>query len=140
MGSEIAVPQFFTTSLEESAMRVQTVSRHCEVPDAVLGRAVERFERLSRFDPALSSAEVIFVEEKHRKRVEGILSLDGEEPAIARAEETSFKAAVEQVADRLEKILRRRRSHSREHQGPRIADLTRPLDLDESFEEFLDAE
>ncbi|CAN5702426.1 hypothetical protein BH23GEM11_BH23GEM11_10930 [soil metagenome] len=121
-------------------MRVQTVSRHCEVPDAVLGRAVERFERLTRFDPALSSAEVIFVEEKHRKRVEGILSLDGEKPAIARAEETSFQAAVEQVADRLEKILRRRRRQSRDHKGPRVADLVPPTDMGESSEEFLDAE
>ncbi|TVP50252.1 MAG: hypothetical protein EA350_00855 [Gemmatimonadales bacterium] len=121
-------------------MRVQTVSRHCEVPDAVLGRAVERFERLSRFDPALSSAEVIFVEEKHRKRVEGILSLDGEEPAIARAEETSFKAAVEQVADRLEKILRRRRSHARDHRGPRTADLLRPTDPVDASEDLQQVE
>lgn len=116
-------------------MRVQTVSRHCEVPDAILGRAVERFERLARFDPALSSAEVIFVEEKHRKRVEGILSLDGEKPAVARAEETTFKAAVEQVADRLEKILRRRRSHIREHQGPRTADVAQAGDLAEFSED-----
>ncbi len=110
-------------------MRVQTVARHCEVPDAVLTRAEERFKRLTRFDPALSSAEVVFQEEKHRKRVEGILSLDGEAPAVARAEESTFKAAVDAVADRLEKILRRRRSHLRAHQGPRAAEIAPAPDL-----------
>jgi ribosomal subunit interface protein len=104
-------------------MRVQTVTRHCDVPETVLERADHRFKRLVRFDPALASAEVIFAEEKHRKRVEGILSLHGEEPAVARAEEDSFHAAVEAVADRLEKILRRRRSHARNHQAPRAADV-----------------
>jgi ribosomal subunit interface protein len=104
-------------------MRVQTVTRRCEVPGSVLERAEARFQRLTRFDPALASAEVVFAEEKHRKRVEGILSLHGEEPAVAKAEEDTFHAAVELVADRLEKILRRRRSHLRNHQAPRAADI-----------------
>jgi ribosomal subunit interface protein len=115
-------------------MRVQTVTRHCDVPDSVLERARDRFERLVRFDPALASAEVVFAEEKHRKRVEGILSLDGEKPAVARAEEGSFHAAVDAVADRLEKILRRRRSHLRDHQAPRAADLAPPTEFAESAE------
>jgi ribosomal subunit interface protein len=107
-------------------MRVQTVARHCEVPEADLARADERFQRLVRFDPSLASAEVVFIEEKHRKRVEGILSVHGEEPAVARAEEASFRAAVDTVADRLEKILRRRRSHARNHKAPRAADMAPP--------------
>jgi ribosomal subunit interface protein len=110
-------------------MRVQTVARHCEVPDSVLARAEERFQRLTRFDPALVSAEVVFEEEKHRKRVEGILSLHGETPAVASAEETTFRAAVDAVADRLEKILRRRRSHLRDHKAPRTSDLAPAPDL-----------
>ncbi len=104
-------------------MRVQTVTRHCDVPGPVLERTEARFMRMTRFDPALASAEVVFAEEKHRKRVEGILSLHGEEPAVAKAEEDTFHAAVEAVADRLEKILRRRRSHQRDHQAPRAAEI-----------------
>ncbi len=110
-------------------MRVQTVARHCDVPEVDLARANDRFQRLVRFDPKLASAEVVFAEEKHRKRVEGILSLDGEEPAVARAEEATFRAAVDTVADRLEKILRRRRSHLRDHKAPRAAEMAPPPPL-----------
>lgn len=113
-------------------MRVQTVARHCEVPDTDLARADERFQRLTRFDPALASAEVVFAEEKHRKRVEGILTLHGEEPAVASAEEATFRAAVDAVADRLEKILRRRRSHLRDHKAPRAADMAPPPPVPEA--------
>jgi ribosomal subunit interface protein len=108
-------------------MRIQTVTRQCEVPASILTRADRRFRRLRRLDPQLSSAEVIFREEKHRKRVEGILSLDGEATAVAQAEEHSFQAALDVVTGRLEKILRRRRDHLRSHKSPRLADVVAEL-------------
>ncbi len=104
-------------------MRIQIVARHCQVPDSIRLRAEEQFRKLSRFDGALSSAEIIFEEEKHRKRVEGILSVDGEEPAVAHAEADDFRGSLEKTVERLEKILRRRKSQRIDHQGPSLSEV-----------------
>jgi ribosomal subunit interface protein len=98
-------------------MRLQISARHCEVPDAVRKRVEERVPRLKKYDPRLAAAEVIFTEERHMKRVEGILSIDGGEPIVASGEDAEFMAAVERMADRLGRALRRRRSQIRKHKG-----------------------
>jgi len=104
-------------------MRVQIVARHCEIPDALQERAREQAEKLQRFDPRVSSAEFVFEEIRHLKRVEGILRREGEEAAVAHGEGLEFHAAIEQMVERLSKILRRRRDQVRAHHGPKLADL-----------------
>ena len=94
---------------------VNTVARHCDVPDFVTGRAERKIEKLVRFEPRLTSAEVVFHTERHVHRVEAVLSLKGDEPVVARGEARDFATALDQVADRLSKILRRRRSQRVEH-------------------------
>ncbi len=100
-------------------MRVQIAARHCEIPDKVRGRTEERIGRLIRYEPRLSAAEIVFDTMKHTKRVEAVLSIDRDEPVVASGEGTEFKAALDQMVDRLSRILRRRRSQVRDHQGRR---------------------
>ena len=107
-------------------MRIQTVARHCEVPTPIRDRATEQVERLGRFDPNLQSAEIIFEEEKHRKSVEGILTREGGPPAVAQGEDSDFRAALDQMLDKLQKILRRNRSQLRDHRGPKLSDVVAP--------------
>ena len=57
----------------------------------------------------------------HLKKAEAILSVDRGEPVIAGAEGHEFREAVDLMVDRLAKILRRRRSHLKEHKGPSLA-------------------
>jgi ribosome-associated translation inhibitor RaiA len=104
-------------------MRIQIVARHAAVPDDVVERVHELLPKLQRFDPNLSHAEVIFTEERHIKKAEGILYLDHEEPAVAEGEGIDFRAALDQMSDRTGKILRRRRRQEKDHQGPGLADL-----------------
>jgi hypothetical protein len=81
-------------NLPSTVMRLQISTRHCDVPDSVRERVEERVPKLKKYDPRLAAAEVIFTEERHMKRVEGILS-----------------------TDRLGRALRRRRSQIRKHKG-----------------------
>jgi ribosomal subunit interface protein len=104
-------------------MRIQIVARHCHVPDSIRLRAEEQVRKLTRYDGKLSSAEVIFEEERHRKKVEGILLLDGEEPAVAHAKGDDFGGSLEQAMHRLQRILRRRKDQRRDHQGPRLSEV-----------------
>ena len=100
-------------------MKIKTVTRHCDVPDFVLERANRKIARLSRFEPRLTSAEVVFHVERHVHRVDAILSLKGEGPAVARGEADDFAAALDRAADRLSKILRRRHARLTMHRGSR---------------------
>lgn len=96
-------------------MNVNTVARRCEVPEDVVQRANRKIGKLVRFEPRLTSAEVVFQIERHVHSVEAFLSLNGQEPVVARGEARDFPTALDQAADRLSKILRRGRTRQVEH-------------------------
>ncbi len=80
-------------------------------------------ERLRRVEPRAARAEIIFQEERHLKLAEGIVVVDGEEPTVARGEGSDFRAALDQMSDRLRRMLRRRRERVRDHQGPSASEV-----------------
>ena len=107
-------------------MKIRMTTRRCDVDDGTLERAEDRLSRLVRFESRLTSAEVVFVEERHAKRVEAVLTVDGSEPVVASAEASEFGEAVDRLQDRLDRILRKRRAQRRNHQAPGIKNLPQP--------------
>lgn len=100
-------------------MRVQIAARHCDVPDVVRTRVTQRLEGLKKYDRRLSAADVVFQVEKHVKKVEAILSVDGDANLVGHGEGDDFRAAVDRMVDRLARRLRRRRSQRTDHQPRR---------------------
>jgi ribosomal subunit interface protein len=98
-------------------MRVQIAARRCEIPDTVRTRTEQQIGKLSKYEPRLSGAEVVFEIEKHVKKVEAVLSVDRDEPVVAKGEGGEFREAVDQMVDRLTRILKRRRSQKKAHHG-----------------------
>ena len=96
-------------------MRVQIAARHCDVPEPVRARLREQLEKLTRYDPRVSGADVVFEVEKHVRKVEAIVSVDGGANLVGHGEGDDFRAAVDQVTDRLARRLRRRRSQLTDH-------------------------
>ena len=96
-------------------MRVQIAARHCEIPDTVRQRTEEQLGKLSKYEPRLSGAEVVFEVEKHRKKVDAILKVDREEPVLASGEGAEFREAGDQMVDRLSRMLRRRRKQMKDY-------------------------
>ena len=107
-------------------MRVQIAARRCEVPTTVRDRTEEQLEKLSRYEPRLAGAEVVFEVEKHLKKVDAVLKVDRGEPAIASGEGTEFREAVDQMVDRLSRILRRRRDQDKKYHRPGNIDPSTP--------------
>lgn len=103
-------------------MRIQITARHCEIPEAIRSRARELIQRLSRYESRLSAAELVFDVENHLKRAEAVLSIDGDEPVVARAQADEFRGALDRMVDRLGKILRRRHSQRLDHQAPSLSE------------------
>ena len=99
-------------------MRVQITARHCNVPDALLSRAEEQIQKLSRYDPRVGSADVTFTEEKRSRTAEVVLHIDGAEPIVARAEEREFRSALDKTIDRVTRMLKRERQQHRDHWAP----------------------
>jgi ribosomal subunit interface protein len=99
-------------------MRVQIAARRCEVPDTIRSRTEEQLGKLSKYEPRLSGAEVTFEVEKHRKKVDAILRVDREEPVLAGGEGAEFREAVDQMVDRLSRMLRRRRKQMKDYHKP----------------------
>ena len=107
-------------------MRVQIAARHCEVPTTIRDRTEEQLEKLSRYEPRLSGAEVVFEVEKHLKKVDAVLRVDREEPVLASGEGVEFREALDQMVDRLSRMLRRRRKQLKDYHRPGTTDPETP--------------
>ena len=107
-------------------MRIQIAARHCEIPDSVRNRTEEQLRRISKFDPRVSAADVVYEEEKRVRRVEIVLSVDRGEPVVARGEGEEFRTALDKVVDRLGRILRRQRDQATKRQTSRRSEGASP--------------
>ena len=103
-------------------MRVQISSRHTDIPDAIMERTRDQLQKLTRYDVDLRAAEVVFDSNKRNKSVEGVLHIDGREPKIATGEGDTFQGALDQLVDRLGRMLRRGRDQRRDHQAPKLSE------------------
>ena len=103
-------------------MQINITQRHCDVPKDVLERAETEVARLDRFESRLLKAELVFQEERHVRHAEGILSISGRDPVVAKGEGPDFRAALDALLGRLSKILRRQRARLVDHRGPSADD------------------
>lgn len=102
-------------------MRVQVTERHCTVPKAVRTRTEEQVQALTKYEQRATAADVVFLDEKHTRRVEMIIHIDGSEPAIGHGEGGDFRSALDQAIDRMRRILRENRERRRDHQAPPLS-------------------
>jgi len=103
-------------------VRVQITERHCEVPREARERAETHVAALAKYSPRATAADVVFMEENVERIVEVIVHIDGEEPVVARAEDTEFRGALDKVVDRLSRLLRDQRDLRKEHRAPPMGD------------------
>jgi ribosomal subunit interface protein len=106
-------------------VRVQIAARHCDVSDPVRARTEEQIRKLTRYDPRISAAEVVFEVEARLRKVEAILSVDRDDPIVAHGEGEDFRGALDQMVDRLARRVRRRRSQRTDHQAPPLGQAER---------------
>jgi ribosomal subunit interface protein len=108
-------------------LRVQIAQRHCDVPDDVLQRTEDLVEKLSKYEPHVGSAEVVYSEERHIKHIEVILHIDGAAPIVARADEREFRSALDKVLDKVTRMLKKHRGRRTDHQGPTLSEVSTDL-------------
>ena len=103
-------------------MEIRISSRHMTLPEPLRARAEELLSKLDKYDPRVSVVDVVFVEEKNSRKVEGIVHIDRSEPIIATGEGEDFNEALSQVNDRLARQLRKLRSQKKDHRAPSLSE------------------
>jgi putative sigma-54 modulation protein len=87
-------------------MKIQMTGRHLTVPAAVKRRLAERLERLTRYVPELSEAQVKLSAEKYRHMAEILIHVRHNDH-ISRAEAGDLESAIDAACDRLEAQVRK---------------------------------
>ena len=101
-------------------MNVMITARHCEVPAPVQQRAEKLMRRMQRFDPRVQVIEVIFEADAGAYHAEARVSIAGGPTVIAQGNERTVRGALDRMADRLQRQLRKGRDRERNHQTDRI--------------------
>ncbi len=68
-------------------MKVRIATRHCDVPDDLREPTEAEIDKLSRYDSRVGSADVTYTEEKHTRKIDVVVHIDGAETVVAQAED-----------------------------------------------------
>lgn len=104
-------------------MHVILSARHCDLTDELRELVQHRFDGLERFEPRASRAEVMITAERVDYKVEALISVDGGARVHARADEADARTAIDRVAEKLARQLKRRHGRRRDHQAPPLGTL-----------------
>jgi putative sigma-54 modulation protein len=106
-------------------LKVQITARHCDISDDLREATQAQIDKLSRYDPRGGSADVTYTEEKHTRKVDVVVHIDGAEAVVAQAEDREFRTALDKAIDRLVRMLKRERQQHRDHSVPPLSKHTR---------------
>lgn len=103
-------------------MRITITERHCTIPSRVTTRTETVVGGLTKYEERATAAEVVFSDEKHTKKAEIIVHIDGAPHVVARGEGRDFRSAIDQATDRARRMLRDQRVQRRDHQAPPLSE------------------
>lgn len=105
-------------------MQIIVAARHFDLSDNLKRHVREKFGDLDKYDDRVRKVEVTLTEEKNRRDVDVLASVDQAGQFHAEAEDGDFRTAIDTARDRLARQLKKKRSQQRDHQGP--SDATPP--------------
>ena len=99
-------------------MQINITGHHVEVTDALRAYVKDKMQRISRHFDHLISINVILNVEKHRNEAEATLHTAGKS-LFANASNADMYAAIDSLADKLDKQVRRYKDKLQKHQVSR---------------------
>lgn len=103
-------------------MRITITERHCQVPNRIRDRTESLVEGLGKFEERATAAEVVYSDEKHTKKIEIIVHIDGAPHVVARGDGDDFRSALDGAVNRVKRMLRKQRDQRRDHQAPPLSE------------------
>lgn len=107
-------------------MKVNITGRHCDVPAKISARTEKLIGKLDKYESRASAADVVYTDEKHTRKVEVVIHIDGAPHIAAQGSGDDFRSALDQVTDRAKRLLRDARQKRRDHQAPPLSEGVAP--------------
>lgn len=98
-------------------MDVRIISRHRDLPEALKKHAHDRAHRLERFYDRITLVEVVLKTEGEQHAVEMIISAPRGVRLVSSGSDHNMVTALDNVADKMERQLRRHKGKLREHRS-----------------------
>jgi ribosome-associated translation inhibitor RaiA len=95
-------------------MEVTVSAIHCTIPESLHDHAARLGRRLDRYEPRAAILALTFENPNGLRLVEARLTSAGGPPLLARATAATYRAAMNQAVDRIERQLKRRRQRVRQ--------------------------
>jgi ribosomal subunit interface protein len=95
-------------------MEVTVSAIHCAIPESLHDHAARLGRRLERYNLRAASIVLTFENPNAQRTVEARLTAAGGPPLLAQATGDTYRAALNQAVDRLERQLKRRRQRGRQ--------------------------
>jgi len=103
-------------------VRVTITERHCDVPKKILTRTEDQIGGLAKYEQRATHAEVTYTEEKHSRKVEVVVHVDGGGQVVAHGEDDEFRGALAQAVERARRMLRQQREKRIDHKAPPLSE------------------
>lgn len=100
-------------------MQIIVAARHFDLSDNLKRHVREKFGDMDKYDERVRKLEVTLTEEKNRRNVDVLASVDRAGQVHAEAEDGDFRTAIDTARNRLVRQIKRQRARHRDHQGPR---------------------
>jgi putative sigma-54 modulation protein len=95
-------------------MRLNVTGHHLEITPALRSYVEKKLERIVRHFDTVQDANFILTVEKLKHRAEATIHLRGEN-VHALAEEESMYASIDQLVDKLERLVRKHKEKATDH-------------------------
>ncbi|MDH5738398.1 MAG: ribosome-associated translation inhibitor RaiA [Gammaproteobacteria bacterium] len=95
-------------------MQISISGHHIEITDALRSYVHSKLERLERHFDQITNMHVILSVEKHQQKAESTIHAGGAE-VYADAESDDLYAAIDQLADKLDRQLIKKKEKARNH-------------------------
>ena len=89
-------------------METRINARHAKLPESLRNQAEQRFTRLERLDPRITTGTLVLDGTARMHRAEARVVTAGGPPLIGHAESATLRGAIDGALDRVERQLKRR--------------------------------
>jgi ribosomal subunit interface protein len=116
-------------------MQLIISGRNTEVSEEIREQIEAQFEKLRRYEPRASRAEVTLWEEHQNFLVEAVVSIDRRPRLHGEADGDAFRTALDRLHDKLARQLKKSRAKRRDHRAPPLEALLPQDDQDDQDDE-----
>ena len=124
---------------DDRDVSIEVVSRHQRVSEKTRAFAMEKAQRLSRYNDRIASVQVLLDEEHSEFLTEIVVCVDSGSTLVSKATATGYRASMDAAIEKLERQLKRDKEKRRNHKHDPLPEQLEPALAEEepTYEQVL---